>query len=106
MHNGQKYELYTETLSEGGLYLRKREPFPLWSEIEVILQLDEKHAMKLKGVVVHTKELSGDVLNLPPGMGIKFTEITNDQAEMLKSYIARLFAEDIVDSQEEPVIKI
>ena len=105
-YKGKHYDLYTETLSEGGVYLRKRDSFPIWSELEIQMVIDKGHVLNIKGTVVHTKEITSDVFKVPPGMGIKFTDISEDQAQILKDYIARLIAEDIVDSQEESVIEL
>lgn len=105
-HNGIKYKLYTESLSEKGMYIRKKDPFPIGSEVEITLPLKDGASIQLKGDVVYIKGLFGDVFKVPPGMGIKFKEITDDQVEILKNYTERLIAEDILDSQEEVVIEI
>ena len=105
-YKGKNYDLYTETLSEGGVYLRKRDSFPIWSELEIRISVDKGHILNMIGTVVHTKEITSDVFKMPPGMGVKFTSISEEQARILKNYIARLIAEDIVDSQEENVIEI
>jgi len=105
-HNGIKYKLYTESLSEKGMYIRKKDPLPIGSEVEVTLPLKDGDSIQVKGDVVYIKELFGDVFKVPPGMGIKFKEITDDQVKILKNYTERLIAEDILDSQEEDVIKI
>ena len=105
-YKGKKYDLYTETLSEGGVYLRKRDSFPVWSELEIQISLDQGNVLNVKGTVVHTKEITSDVFKVPPGMGIKFTDLSGEHAQMLKNYIARLIAEDIVESQEESVVEI
>ena len=105
-YKGKNYDLYTETLSEGGVYIRKRDFFPIWSELEIHMPLDKGHVLNVKGTVVHTKEITSDVFKVPQGMGIKFTSMSVEQAKILKNYIGRLIAEDIVDSQEENVIEI
>jgi two-component system cell cycle response regulator DivK len=104
-HDGKKYKLYTETLSERGVYIREKDPLPVGSEVEVILPLEDGDSLQLKGVVAHVKGLFGDVFAVP-GMGIRFKEITDDQVRILKNYIGKLIAEDILDSQEEAVIKL
>ncbi|MEW6066936.1 MAG: response regulator [Nitrospirota bacterium] len=106
IHNGIEYKLYSETFSEGGIYLRKKEPLPVGSEVEIILPLESGCPLQLKGVVVHTKRLFGDVFNLPPGMGISFKDITDEQAKILKHCIEKIITGDILDSQEEQVIGI
>ncbi len=104
--DGIQHELYTETLSEKGIYIRKRDPFPIGSKVEVLFPLDDEKSIRLKGEVIHVKELLGDVFNVPPGMGIEFKKISASHSKILKNYIKRLIGEDIIDSQEEPVIDL
>lgn len=60
----------------------------------------------LKGVVIYIKELFGDMLKLPPGMAIKFREVTPGQSKLLKNFIKHLIAHDLFDGQEESIIEI
>jgi len=103
-YRGKQHELYAETLSEGGVYIRKEKPFPISSEAEIELYLNEGGSIKLKGRVIYTKKLFGDFLTLPPGMAIEFTGLTEDDSRALKFYIEDLMARDILDGQEEKVI--
>ena len=103
---GIQYSLYTEDLSEKGVYIRKRDPFPVGSQVEVLLPLDDGESMRLKGVVIHVKELLEDVFNVPPGMGIEFKKVSASHSNILKKYIKRLIGEDIVESQEEYIIDL
>lgn len=104
--DGIPYELYAETLSEGGIFIRKKDSFPLGSEVEVTFHLKGGEPIYLKGVVIYIKELFGNMLKLPPGMAIKFREVTPDQSKLLKNFIEHLIAHDLFDGQEEPVIEI
>jgi CheY-like chemotaxis protein len=105
--DGVQHELYTETLSERGIYIRKKDPFPIGSKVEVVLTLDDdKEPMKLKGEVIHVKGLFGDVMNVPPGMGIEFKKIAKSKSKILRNFIKREIGEDIIDSQEEDVIDL
>ena len=103
--NKRQYELYGETLSQGGIYIRGMDLFPVGSEVYVTLPLKAKGSMRLKGVVIYTKGLFGDEFKVPPGMAIEFRGLTDDEARTLEDYVENLIAEDILDSQEEPVIR-
>jgi uncharacterized protein (TIGR02266 family) len=103
-HDGKRYEFYSETLSEGGLYLRTRDPFAVGTEIGLTLAL-EGATMTVKGDVIYTKDLHGDYLDLPPGMAIKFKELTGEDLRLLKEYVSDLLAKDIFESQEERIIE-
>jgi len=62
--------------------------------------------MKLKGEIIYVKGLFGDVMNVPPGMGIEFRTISKSKSKTLRNFIKREIGEDIVDSQEENVIDL
>jgi CheY-like chemotaxis protein len=100
-----EYQLYTETLSEGGMYIRKEEPFPSGSEVTVRFSLEDGGVVELKGDVIYTKKVFGDFLTLPPGMAIAFKGVTEGDAATLKSLLEDLLARDIFDSQEEEFFK-
>jgi two-component system cell cycle response regulator DivK len=106
VYNGIQHELYSENISEKGIYIRKKDPFPIGSQIEVVFPLDDGESVRLRGEVIHVKGLFGDVLTVPPGMGIEFKKISKSQSKMLRNFIKRLIGEDIVDSQEEDVIDL
>jgi CheY-like chemotaxis protein len=97
-HNGTEYGLYAETLSEGGIYVIKEEPLPVGSEVVVKCSLGEQGEIRATGNVIYTKKLFGDFLTLPPGMAIKFREISDDDARAIKFCIEDLMAKAIFDS--------
>lgn len=68
--NGVTQDLYAETLSEGGIYLRKKDPFPVGSEVEIALPLKDR-PVRLRGNVIYTKGVFGDVFKIPPGMALR-----------------------------------
>ena len=93
IYNGKSYMLITETLSEGGVYLKNKNPFPLGSEVEVTLPFLDKGSFCLQGTVVYIKnplENASDVLS---GMGIQFKGYSDDEAKMLNVYIENIIAE-------------
>ena len=102
---GQTYELFSETLSEGGVYLRKEEPFPVGTEVAVMLQLQNSQKLKLMGEVIYVKKLFGDFLTLPPGMAIQFKDLSEENSRLLKWHIENLIAEDILEAQGERIIE-
>ena len=98
IHKGISYTLYLETLSAGGAFIRKKEPFPKGSKVQITLPLNDERAVQLQAEVVHVKELFGHVF--PPGMGIKFTEISDHEIALLKNYLEQIIAGDILDEVE------
>lgn len=104
-YEGKQHEFYSECLSEGGVYLRTKEPFPVGSEIELTLALGSAKSMRLKGDVIYEKKICGDFLDLPPGMAVRFKGLTDDEMLVIKRYVQDLLAKDILDGQEERVIE-
>jgi len=102
---GQTYELFSETLSEGGVYLSKEEPFPVGTEVAVTLQLQNSQKLTLMGKVIYIKKLFGDFLILPPGMAIQFKNLTEEDSRLLKWHIENLIADDILEGQGERIIE-
>lgn len=98
IHKEIPYNLYAETLSAGGAFIRKKDPFPKGSKVQITLPLNDERAVQLQAEVVHVKELFGNVF--PPGMGIKFTEITDHEIAILKNYLEQIIAGDILDGVE------
>lgn len=101
----KSYEIYSESLSEGGIYLRRKDPFPVGTEVKISLPFNDK-SLLLKGNVIYTKGLFGDMLRVPPGMAVEFRGLSSDNLMMLKRYVTELLAHDLVESQEENVISI
>jgi two-component system, chemotaxis family, chemotaxis protein CheY len=98
-YNGEIYQLYSETISAGGIYLRKNEPFPIGSKIDMTLPLDEGLEIQLKGVVIYTQELFGGLLKLPPGMAVEFKGIAGENYDTMVNFVENLLAADILEEQ-------
>ncbi len=98
-------DFYGETIAEGGMYIRKKDPFPVGSKVEVVLPLGNGDPLRLSGVVVYVKGLFSSVFKYPPGMAIEFKGINSSEAEVLRSYVEKTLAQDIFESQEEIVIE-
>lgn len=104
VHHGKVYNLYSEALSERGMYIRKPEPFPVGSEISIILPLEGDEKLELKGTVIYIKGLFGDVFRISPGMGIEFTGLDSETSDKIRALVIKQLAGDIIDSQEENII--
>jgi len=103
--DGKEFEFYAETLSEGGIYLRTREPLPIGTEIRMTIGLDNSTSIRAQGTVIYTKRIQEDFMNLPPGMAVQFKGLSEKDVRSLKSYVADLLAKDILESQEEKIIE-
>ena len=101
---GIKYDLYTEMLSGGGVYVRKEKPLPIGSDVDVTLHLESAKKLRLKGKVIYTKETLGDLSNLSPGMAIQFYGLSEQEQEDMNNYLKTLVAGDILEEQQEKVL--
>jgi Tfp pilus assembly protein PilZ len=88
-YDGANYELDSENLSEGGMYIRTKEPFPAGSKLEIILSLGIEGKIYLTGVVVYATSPLSASSKLPPGMAIEFKEIGDKEKGTLQSYIKK-----------------
>lgn len=99
-------QAYATSLSHGGIYIRKRDPLPIGTSVEILLAISTEKTLVLKGKVIYKKEIYEGAFKMTPGMAIQFSDIAPVDSEALRSYIEGLLAHDIVDAQEEPVIRI
>ena len=102
-YNVSPHELYTENLSEGGMYILTNAPFPIGTKLEMALDLDAGTQIRLKGVVIYTKRPFSDVFEHPSGMAIEFSEMNDDGCRILRDFIKRASAQDILKNKEETI---
>ena len=93
IYNEKPYMLMTETLSEGGVCIEKKEPFPVGSEVQVILPFLDKGSFCLQGTVVYIKNRPVNGSEVLSDMGIQFKGYSDDAAKILKVYIEKIIAE-------------
>jgi CheY-like chemotaxis protein len=99
-HDGKHYELFSESLSGGGIYLRKSVPLRVGSRVEMVLPLDDTR-LHVCGTVIYTRELFTHSFELPPGMAVEFKGLAPAEHQALNDYIENLLA---LDTAEEPGI--
>ena len=102
--NGTTQEFFAESLSEGGVYIRKKEPYAVSTELEISIPLKGVAPMTFSGRVIYVKGLFSDLFRVPPGMAIEFRNISPSSAAALKSFIKEYLARDIGEEQEEMYI--
>jgi Tfp pilus assembly protein PilZ len=88
-YDRKTHELYTRNLSERGMYIKTKDPFPVGMEVEIMLPLEMEGDIHMKGVVVHIKPPFGETSMHPSGMGIAFKEIKDDVQIALRNFIKR-----------------
>jgi CheY-like chemotaxis protein len=103
--NGQTVACQAVSLSEGGIYIRRRFPLPQGCLVDIHLPMDEGATLRLEGEVIYTKNLPKDRFTLPPGMAIRFLSPSEEIIGRLRRMIAERLIADIVAEQDEPVIR-
>jgi CheY-like chemotaxis protein len=93
------------SLSEGGIYIRRRFPFPQGCLVDIHLPMDEGDTLHLEGEVIYTKNLPKDRFTVPPGMAIRFLLPSAEDVGRLRRLIADRLIGDLVAEQDEPVIR-
>ncbi len=83
-YSGTSHELQARNLSEGGIFIEIKEPFPLGSEVKISLPLEAETNIQLDGFVVHTNL---DYGKHPRGMGIKFKEVMENELRTLREVV-------------------
>lgn len=98
--NGTPYELYTGDISEGGVYIKTKEPFPVGSKVEISLHMGAVSHIQLRGIVVSAKLPSPDMSGNPAGMGVEFKEVRDDERKILRDFVKRASAQEIIENQK------
>ena len=82
---------YVTNISKGGLFIQTGDPLPIQSEISLTLVLPGVHAtLQTKGKVCWTYDIKKGTSTIITGMGIKFTQLTPSDKDLLESYIRNL----------------
>lgn len=92
--DGRSCELDLQNLSLGGMYVKTDNPFSKGSDIDISLPLENEKTLRLKGVVVQSKDSQGNTSKYQPGMGIQFKEMQDNEFKLLREYIEKLSIED------------
>lgn len=96
LYNGMLYGLKSETLSEGGIYLKKEVPLPVGSEVQVSFAVNDGKALSLRGRVIYIRDFYGYDTDISPGMAIEFMDMKEGEALALSQYVTGIMNECLV----------
>ena len=102
-HQGIQENRHIVCLSEGGMYVRKKNPYPVGTEVDIMFSFRDGKTINLKGTVIYLKGLSETTFNIVPGMAIKFNNVDGNDSVLLKSYIEELLIEEIIEDQIDSI---
>lgn len=81
---------YTDNISKGGLFIKTKKPLKQHEEFLLKMQLPGlSEPLKINCAVAWVRKKAGDTDNSPPGMGIKFLEMTEKNKQALRKYIEK-----------------
>jgi uncharacterized protein (TIGR02266 family) len=78
---------FVKDISRNGIFLRTTTPRPVSEEISVVLELPNRDEVSLRGTVVHVITVEKATPDRPPGMGIQFSDLTDDKLGKLERYM-------------------
>ena len=89
-HEGIGEWLYSETLSEKGIFIRKKYPYPVGSEVVVSIPLMEEKSISVEGRVIYINQGSSDESGGPSGMAIEFSDRNLASLIVVSDYVEGL----------------
>ncbi|MBW1999897.1 MAG: TIGR02266 family protein [Deltaproteobacteria bacterium] len=82
---------YSGNISSGGIFIVTKNPLKAGEEFLLKLQLPELNApLQIRCQVSWTRQQEEATKGRPPGMGVKFLEMSQSDAKTLKEYINRI----------------
>ncbi|WP_432823283.1 response regulator [Trichloromonas sp.] len=105
-NSGQTQELYAVNLSQGGIYIRKKDPLPVGTVVTIRFAAGDHIDVSLDGVVIYKKDIYDGAFKMVPGMAIQFKGLSAEKGDQLKAFINDLLTRDLLEEQDELVISI
>lgn len=82
---------YSHNLSGSGLFIKTANPLPKGETFELHVKFpDLEDSLKFLCVVAWNRVETNDPVNLPVGMGVKFTQLSEVEKDRLKKILAKL----------------
>jgi signal transduction histidine kinase/DNA-binding response OmpR family regulator len=105
-YNGKTAKYWATSLSEGGIYIRSRVSIPLNQEVSVDIPIGFDTPLRIQGEVIYVKQSVIDSGPAEPGLAVKFTSLSPEQASQLRICILGLLVGDLLEEQDEPVLSL
>ncbi|MBS1114546.1 MAG: domain S-box-containing protein [Nitrospirae bacterium] len=106
-HGDREIELWATSLSEGGIFVRSRNPLPAGESVTVSVQLGFDRPARFQGKVLYSKAAEADGVSNVPGIAIQFASVSPEQASQLRICILGLLVGDLLEEQrDEPIFTV
>lgn len=106
LRDGKTANYWATSLSEGGIYIRSRLPIPLDEEVVVDIPLGYDAPARIQGQVIYVKQSVTNGGTCEPGVAIKFSSVSPEQASQLRLCILGMLVGDLLEEQDEPVLSL
>ncbi len=93
----QFYNGFSENIDEGGIFVATFDPKPMNSKVIVNFKLPGGRPVTARGNVHWVREYNPMTPDVPPGMGVKFTDLLPEDKEAIEQYLkqrAPMFYDD------------
>ena len=100
---GQFIERYAIDVSQGGIFIRTKDPLPVGTTMRFEFQLrDASPLITGEGTVVWIREHSPNQAGVAPGMGVRFDRLTESSQGVLHEILAQKAGKGSSDDDDEP----
>jgi uncharacterized protein (TIGR02266 family) len=94
-------DLYANTLSEDGIYIRRENPIEIGTPVVIRLPIPSSlEPITVRGSVIYTNTLKDD-LSTEPGMGVRFIDVSPEVRSRLRRIIYDQLVKDLIEGKEE-----
>jgi uncharacterized protein (TIGR02266 family) len=84
----QFLQLYTQNISQGGIFLQATEPPPIGATLQIQIELPSGQGLVLSAQVVHVVAADAAAAQgVVPGFGAQFVNVTEEQIHALRSLV-------------------
>ena len=104
-YDNQRIECQGITLSEGGIFIRRRTPFTQGCRLKIEIPISNRPPLCFEGEVLYIKELSKHRFTMPSGMAIRFLDVNDLDRQALKGLIKELLIGDLLQEQDEQILR-
>lgn len=95
LYSEMLYGLTCETLSEGGIYIKKEVPLPVGSEVQVSFSVNDGKGLILRGRVIYIRDFKNYDNDISAGMAIEFMDMKEDEALALSRHVTGIINENL-----------
>ena len=78
---------FSQDISEGGIFVATYDPLPLGQAVDLLFTLPDRYSIRTKGNVSWVRSVKDASTDIPPGMGIRFRDLTEEDKGHVLKYI-------------------